>query len=242
MFWGIGRLRLRRMVADPPVQTLDEGLAGPALKWFYLCGNDPETGLEGYRATGARCRILRGDFRFAGAASAADLPTRAPLVPVRSAPDWSGFYGGVNIGYGFGRTTNLPGVTEGKVEGLLGGVQAGGQWQAGMFVFGVEADIQGSFQKHDYVATLAGTTVSVKEETPWFGTARLRAGVAFDRVLLYVTGGGAYINLKVSGAAGGPVLADKVTHAAWTGGGGVEVLLSERWSGKVEICISTPET
>jgi outer membrane immunogenic protein len=171
---------------------------------------------------------------FAGAASAADLPTRAPLVPVRSAPDWSGFYGGVNIGYGFGRTTNLPGVTEGKVEGLLGGVQAGGQWQAGMFVFGVEADIQGSFQKHDYVATLAGTTVSVKEETPWFGTARLRAGVAFDRVLLYVTGGGAYINLKVSGAAGGPVLADKVTHAAWTGGGGVEVLLSERWSGKVE--------
>ena len=172
---------------------------------------------------------------FAGAASAADLPVRSAvaLVPIRSAPDWSGVYVGANIGYGFGRTTNLP-ENHGQGGRLVGGVQAGGQWQAGPFVIGVEGDIQISLQDHDFVAPIGGTAVSVKEQVPWFGTARLRAGFAFDRVLLYATGGGAYVNLKVSGATGGPVLADKVTHAAWTGGGGVEVLLSERWSGKVE--------
>jgi outer membrane immunogenic protein len=173
---------------------------------------------------------------FAGCAGAADLPARGPVVPipVQSAPNWSGFYAGVNAGYGFGKTTNQAGTSNDKLEGVLGGGQVGGQWQTGMFVFGFEGDIQISLQQQDFIATIAGTAVSVKEETPWFGTARLRAGFAFDRVLVYATGGGAYVNLKVSGAAGGPVLADKVTHAAWTAGGGFEVLLSERWSGKVE--------
>jgi len=176
-----------------------------------------------------------GVLGFAGCAGAADLPVRgvAAPVPIPSAPDWSGVYAGVNIGYGFGRTTNLPETTA-KVEGVVGGVQGGAQLQTGPFVIGVEGDIQVSMQDHDFVAPINGTAVSVKEQVPWFGTARLRAGFAFDRVLVYATGGGAYVNLKVSGTTGGPVLSDKVTHAAWTAGGGVEVLLTERWSGKVE--------
>jgi outer membrane immunogenic protein len=172
---------------------------------------------------------------FCGSAAAADLPVRSAVapVPIQSTPDWSGVYVGGNIGYGFGRTTNLPETTA-KIEGIVGGVQGGAQWQGGPFVIGIEGDIQISLQDHDFVAPIGGTAVSVKEQVPWFGTARLRAGFAFDRVLVYATGGGAYVNLKVSGATGGPVLSDKVTHAAWTGGGGVEVMLSDKWSGKLE--------
>ena len=49
----------------------------------------------------------------------------------------------------------------------------------------------------------------------WFGTVRARAGVAFDRVLVYATGGLAYTD----------------DNTGWAVGGGVEWALPVNWFG-----------
>jgi outer membrane immunogenic protein len=81
---------------------------------------------------------------FASVASAADLPTKAPVV-VDLAPifTWSGFYVGANVGGSWGRMStdfSLAGVpigsTSQNMNGWLGGLQAGYNWQRGPWVFG----------------------------------------------------------------------------------------------------------
>jgi len=112
-----------------------------------------------------------------GAASAADLPLKAPPAPVVIDPPWTGFYGGLNGGYSWGRsetgitfidtTTGLPVVLPaGSVTsatfnmngGVFGG-QIGYNWQRDQFVLGVETDIQWSGQKGsaNFVCNAAAT-------------------------------------------------------------------------------------
>src|SRR5580692_4229522 len=92
---------------------------------------------------------------LATGALAADLPTRKepPPAPAYAPFSWTGFYIGVNGGYGWGSAGNITlsnnlGValapTAGRQPaGGFGGAQAGYNWQTGMFVLGAEADIQG---------------------------------------------------------------------------------------------------
>lgn len=86
-----------------------------------------------------------------GAASAADLPVKAPAL---AHYNWTGFYVGANLGWSFGRSSTdytiagLPfGSTSQRMDGILGGLQAGYNWQNGRGVFGLEADIQATGQK-----------------------------------------------------------------------------------------------
>src|SRR3954453_3587022 len=81
-------------------------------------------------------------------AAAADLPSRrapammAPVVPVFT---WTGFYVGVNAGYGWGNDENprLGPLNRGNDDGgFVGGAQLGYNYQMGMFVLGAETDIQ----------------------------------------------------------------------------------------------------
>ena len=92
-----------------------------------------------------------------GAAEAADLPvrtyTKAPMV-VAPVYDWTGFYVGANLGWSFGRARtdfSIAGVpfssTSQRMDGILGGLQAGYNWQSGRAVFGLETDIQATAQK-----------------------------------------------------------------------------------------------
>src|SRR5215813_8378113 len=82
-------------------------------------------------------------------AMAADLPLKAP--PAVAAYDWTGVYVGANLGYSVGRdpsllTSGLIGTTELfalQPAGVIGGGQVGYNWQAGRWVLGVEADLQG---------------------------------------------------------------------------------------------------
>lgn len=68
-----------------------------------------------------------------------------------------------------------------------------------------------------------------------FGTVRGRAGVAFDRFLVYGTGGFAYANIDTKVSFPGIANAsDTNTHLGWTAGGGVEVAITPNWSAKVE--------
>src|ERR1700674_3485639 len=87
-------------------------------------------------------------FAGIGAASAADLAPRPyNKVPVIVDPgyNWTGFYVGANLGWSFGRSSTdytiagLPfGSTSQRMDGILGGLQAGYNWQNGHGVFGLE--------------------------------------------------------------------------------------------------------
>src|SRR5690242_10082447 len=86
-------------------------------------------------------------------AMAADMPVKAPpLAPVWA---WTGWYGGINGGYSWGhwRTDGnalifpdganaLTGVARPKVNGGLGGLQAGYNWQRDRWLLGIEVDGQ----------------------------------------------------------------------------------------------------
>src|SRR6478735_3468050 len=87
----------------------------------------------------------------ASAAQAADLPSRAAPAPIIAAVPiftWTGFYVGVNAGYGWNTNNDrvfVPGfgfVDSGSNGGFVGGGQIGYNYQFNQFVVGVEADIQ----------------------------------------------------------------------------------------------------
>jgi outer membrane immunogenic protein len=187
---------------------------------FTSAGKDPETGLGGHTVKPAFAAAFSiAILGFAGGASAADLPSQAPPPVARVVPawniNWTGVYAGFNGGYGFARTVDIPGATSGN-DSNIDGALAGGQWQHGSFVAGAEGDFQWAWQQRAITGTAAGVGFTADERVRWFGTARLRAGFAFERSLLYVTGGGAYVNLKVSGSSLGVSVNDQVSHAAWT--------------------------
>lgn len=155
------------------------------------------------------------------AALAADLP-RSPYAPQTAASpagyNWAGPYAGLNLGYQWGATRNNPT----NPSGLIGGAQAGYNWQNGQFVFGGETDLQ--------LSGADDTFAPWKFSNPWFGTLRARAGVAMSSFLLYGTLGLAYGGIK--GETLG--LTESKTHGGWTVGGGVEVGLNQAWSAKAE--------
>lgn len=189
-------------------------------------------------------------------------PAFAADMPVKGAPalapyyNWSGFYIGANAGYGFGRATTtftlagpilgtIPlGSTSTSPSGLIAGGQAGINWQAGALVFGLEADFQYSGQKADATiacpAVVCGLLVTVRrtDRLDWFATGRGRIGYAFDRWMLYGTGGLAYGGLKTEGTlttVGGSVaFSQSASRLGWTIGGGLEGALWANWTWKAE--------
>jgi outer membrane immunogenic protein len=156
------------------------------------------------------------------AAQAADLPTKAPSY-IAPAPVWSwtGFYAGLNGGYGW---------ATGGLDGVVGGGQIGYNWQSSAWVFGIEGDIQATGQKDS--TTIGAFTV--EEKLPWFGTLRGRLGYASGPWLLYGTAGVGWINYKLSVSSGGASVSDDTTKAAFAVGGGVEWMFMPRWSAKLE--------
>jgi outer membrane immunogenic protein len=77
--------------------------------------------------------------------------------------------------------------------------------------------------------------------TDWMFTLRPRVGLAFDRALLYVTGGLAVANLKFNQAFSEPpftptpeVASLDSTRAGWVVGGGLEFALGGGWTIKGE--------
>ncbi len=175
-----------------------------------------------------------GVAALTGAAAAADLYRPAP-APYYKAPayaptyTWSGFYIGVNGGWGFGQsawdTTGSFDVSGGLVGGTLGY-----NYQIGQAVVGLEGDI-------DW-ADINGTTTALpfcalgcKTNDTWLSTVRGRLGYAADRFMPYITGGAAFGDIKASGPglAGG-----SATNAGWTVGGGIEAAIAGHWTAKAE--------
>ena len=155
----------------------------------------------------------------AGAASAADLPSRKGPVaaPVYMPPafSWTGFYVGANAGYGWGNVNANGWANVGDLDGFVGGGQIGYNYQMGQFVLGLEADLQGA----DLSSGNNLGLLNVK--TDYFGTVRARVGVAFDRFMPYITGGWAYGNVKTS-IPGIGFSSDRSHTGGYAVGGGLE--------------------
>lgn len=164
---------------------------------------------------------------FATAASAADMParnyTKAP--PMVAAFNWTGFYLGVNAGYGWVDTGGNPG-------GFVGGGQIGYNWQAigSPLVLGLEADLQGA--DIDQTETVGGISSTTRAKA--FGTVRGRIGYAFDRAMIYATGGWAYTRTSLDLTGPGGSISSSDWSSGWTLGGGLEYAFMGPWSAKLE--------
>jgi outer membrane immunogenic protein len=158
----------------------------------------------------------------------------APIDPAASAWRWTGFYAGLNGGYGVGNTSfrefwyrdpalppplgaiadYISSFSSQKVspQGALAGGQAGYNWQFDRLVVGVEADAQWSGQKDTACAmscfTGGGTIETLTQRFNWLATARARLGWADRGYLLYATAGGAWAEIEetdfFAGFAAGP--------------------------------------
>lgn len=175
-------------------------------------------------------------------AHAADLWNGSGSSPVNtmysgtSAFQWSGFYAGVNGGYGFGTLGRKPvggGVTtENNTGGWNLGAQAGYNADMGGFILGGEADLQWSAISHSEDLGAPGT---LKASVDGFGTVRARAGIAFDRVMPYVTGGVAFGNSTVSLTDPANVVTSQTnTHVGWALGAGLEAAATDNITIKAE--------
>jgi outer membrane immunogenic protein len=170
---------------------------------------------------------------FGATAKAADM-VEAPMVY-----DWTGFYIGGNLGYAFGGSDDValspgfPDVGEIQLNGFFGGGQIGGDWEVNSFVFGALADIE-------YAATFDDTSrifddgvkVHASDDIDWWGTVRGRAGWAFDRFLIYGTGGLAWANVNYtirSGALDVDESKDS-TRVGYTVGGGLAWAVADHWT------------
>jgi outer membrane immunogenic protein len=202
-------------------------------------------------------------------AFAADLGqpyVKAPPAPPPP-PSWTGFYIGVNGGWGFNRDTgdeaciNPAGVVGGagcwdgigsivKPEGGLAGGQIGYNWQSGIVVYGIEADIQWADIKDTASATAvcppacgpANGDYTASQKLDWFGTVRGRLGITpwANNALLYITGGLIYGQEKVASDVFFPTTgqeyfaSDSSTRTGGTVGVGLEYLFTPNLSGKIE--------
>ncbi len=187
-----------------------------------------------------------------GSAYAADLPSRRapaaylPPVPVFT---WTGFYIGANAGGAFRvnnnfNNTTFPGFPFASNNGgnnnarFVGGGQAGINWQISQFVLGVEGDGQALIGSTN--STFFG--VNNGNRTQFLGTVRGRGGIAFDRFLVYGTGGVAFgtgPSFNNPFLFGGPFFVNNNANntnwrVGYAVGAGVEYAFLNNWSVKLE--------
>jgi outer membrane immunogenic protein len=207
--------------------------------------------------TEIRANIFRVGLNYRTGSKAAYLPVAA---------NWTGFYLGGNIGSGTGRDrSSLAGpfgpneIFNLAPDGINGGVQVGYNWQAANWVYGVEADIQGSSQRDNKTcvfrcsdpanfATRDGQlSAAYDARLPWFGTIRGRLGYSVGSTLLYATGGFAYGGVKTritlnDGTGVNTVNTTQLsdTRGGWTVGAGIETpftllgMFGPNWTAKSE--------
>jgi outer membrane immunogenic protein len=181
---------------------------------------------------------------LAGPAMAADMRLPPPPAPVVYY-DWTGAYIGFNAGgvwNEINRTFLVGGVGNPNFgtndsDGIFG-FHAGAQWQWGAWVLGAEAALSGCFKEclsqtstlpvPEFVPNLAG-----QHKLTNLFTVGPRLGYAWDRWMLFATGGYASANLKgtycstVTGACDGPGsdFNGATRNSGWYAGGGIDYMV-----------------
>jgi outer membrane immunogenic protein len=179
--------------------------------------------MAGIRSFAAAVAVI-GTVCLTTGAFAADLPTKAPTHrPSVAGPVWTGFYAGLNVGYGWGSGSTdftaldpvnfvpaqmfgtLPTSLNPHIGGFMGGGQIGYNWQLDRTLVGLEADIAYSAMKGEDTYSVGmilanpPMTTTQSSKVTWLGTLRPRLGWLWTpSTLIYVSGGLAYGGVEAS--------------------------------------------
>ena len=190
---------------------------------------------------------------IASSALAADIPIKAPGVPV-PVFTWTSCFLGAHAGGGWAAKditdpvavvenalalAPTPGVTTAHVSpsGAVIGGQFGCAYQfAPSWVGGVEGAVSGATMKGDTTVELSdGTPARVTARMDFLGSVTGRFGYAVDRWLYHVRGGVAWAGDKYT------ITGDSSTgfealdsRPSWTVGAGIEWAFARNWSARLE--------
>jgi outer membrane immunogenic protein len=168
-----------------------------------------------------------------GGARAADAVIEEPIpveVPVFT---WTGFYLGVQGGYVWTNLDVEGGVSLDDLNGGIFGGYVGYNYQIDSFVIGLEGDFNGTWNDDDF-AFAGPPPFTVSVGTDWLASIRARAGFAWDRALIFATGGVGFTQASVDTTIGGVTFTGDETFTGWTLGGGVEYAFTDNWLGRLE--------
>jgi outer membrane immunogenic protein len=190
-------------------------------------------------------------------AMAADLPSeKGPPVYAPPPPpvfSWTGVYIGAQVGYEWGQLSSAIFTPAGTFfnptldyQGIVGGGHVGYDYELGSMggflpglggtgggiVVGIEGDVNGSGITGDGID---GVGFIGRERTQVDASIRGRLGLAFDRVLVYGTGGVAFASIQHNVTDPFGFEESHTTgRVGWTAGGGVEYAIDNNWSARVE--------
>ena len=182
-------------------------------------------------------------------ASAADMAaryTKAPVVAPIAVYNWTGFYVGVNGGWGWSDTDRfdaivggvaIPGARQNGDGGFIGGT-VGYNWQVSNIVFGIEGDAAWADQNSSVVGGVCGAAFTCSFNNNFLGSIRGRLGFAANNWLLYVTGGAGFADFRyrtfttVTGVDFSRPF--DTSPVGWVVGAGFEYGFYNNWSVKAE--------
>ena len=184
--------------------------------------------------------IAAASVTFAPPVLAGDLDLPPERIAVRS---WTGFYGGLHGGWGWGRTevrdplfnpTLNP--TETKYNGPLVGAQVGVNWQLANVVVGAELDGSWAFVRGNTSRNPAIITSSTNNGMGYkaLATGTARVGYAMDQWLFYAKGGVAWADMEITTQIAPLPTTYHRSLIGAVGGAGVEVAFLRNVSAKVE--------
>jgi outer membrane immunogenic protein len=175
-------------------------------------------------------------------ANAADLPPAYGKAPsfLPAVYDWSGFYVGVNGGWGeahrcFDQTAPVV-APEGchNTTGGFAGAQAAYRWQTGPWVWGFESQGDWASLRGSNISLVTGNTN--RSRIDGFGIFTGQLGYAWNTALLYFKAGGAVIADRNDIVSGTTLVATSAGDNRWGGavGAGVEFSFAPNWSAALE--------
>jgi outer membrane immunogenic protein len=209
-------------------------------------------------AASAAAVLMTYGFAYGADLTPAPVYKSGPIMSPVPAYSWTGVYVGLNGGGAWGSqdpyniiTNRFDHLSTGISGGLFGGT-IGAQVQVSYVVLGLEADldwanIKGSTSATPTVGGIPVTALPINAQTKidWESTARLRAGMAFNNVMAYITGGLALQGAKTTlttplGPVCGGVLSgcngtDRAIGAAL--GAGVEYGVTPNLSVKLRVSV-----
>jgi opacity protein-like surface antigen len=187
--------------------------------------------------------LVKQRNRLAGALTAAAAALAASSAIAGGGGDWSGAYGGVGVGYGFGTAEQFYPFTPATsatnldvdIDGALIDAHLGYRHRVSGVLLGVEAAL--GFPFMDGSATQSGTGVSCRtgvvicqvDDLEWLTTIGGSLGFGHGRALFYAGGGYAGTDIETSAtvvATGANVIGDSRWHGGWYAGVGAALKLS----------------
>ncbi len=193
---------------------------------------------------------------LAPAAFAADLGAAPPPPPYLPPPPlftWTGIYVGGQVGYAWGAGnfntsgfdpvtgTFVSGTLGNTPNGVIGGAHIGYQYQFNQVVLGIEGSVDGTSLSNTAVAAfpvfLGGSNLTARTTADVQGSIRGKAGIAWDRLLIYGTGGVAFGGFNTDFTLAAPnsvppffaTANTSSTRTGWTAGGGLQFAVTNNW-------------